>query len=187
MKVSKTWHPEPIYVDKNDPILKKTISTRWVFNIKGDGSYKARLVARGDMQSDSTYNETYSPIMRAEIAWTILAQNASSKWYFKQFDFITAYPNSFLDTDIYIYPPQGYAKNHKKYENKRVVYKLNRGLYGLKQAGRLWHAEISKTLKSLGYEKNDIFPSTFVKKENSKVYSFGFALPGVEIRQRSMW
>mgnify|MGYP004712160269 FL=1 len=145
---------------------------------------KARLVARGDRQSDSTYNETYSPTLRAEIARTILAQNASSKWYFKQFDFKTAYLNSFLDTDIYIYPPQGYAKNHRNYEYKRVVYELNRGLYVLKQAGRLWHAEISKTLKSLGYEKNDIFPSTFVKKQNNKVYSFGFALPRVEICQR---
>ena len=45
-----------------------------------------------------------------------------------------------------------------------MIYKLNTGLYGLKQAGRLWHIELSKTLKNIGYEKHDAFPSTFVKK-----------------------
>ena len=86
-------------------------------------------------------------------------------WYFKQFDFKTAYLNSLLNTDIYIYAPAGYSKHKSKSDpNKRVIYKLNRGLYGLKQAGRLWHIELSKTLKKIGYEKHDAFPSTFVKK-----------------------
>ena len=46
-----------------------------------------------------------------------------------------------------------------------MVYKLNRGLYGLKPAGELWHVEISKTLKSLGYEKNHIFHQLSLKRK----------------------
>ena len=160
-----TWNPKPIIVDKDSPLLKKTIMTKWVFTIKSDGTYKARLVARGDLQDDSTYDATYSPTLRPEIARSIFAQNVTRSWYFKQFDFKTAYLNSLLNTDIYIYAPAGYSKHKSKSDpNKRVIYKLNRGLYGLKQAGRLWHIELSKTLKKIGYEKHDAFPSTFVKK-----------------------
>lgn len=165
-----TWDPQPILVDRNDLRLKKTIHTKWVFTIKGDGTYKARLVARGDLQDSSTYNETHSPTLRPEIARTILSQNASLHWYFKQFDFKTAYLNSQLNTEIYIHPPQGYLKQNTD-PAKRVIYQLKRGLYGLKQAGRLWHFEISKTLKNLGYSKHGAFPSTFVKKKADEVIS----------------
>ncbi len=37
------------------------------FNIKGGGAYKARLVARGDLQSETTYTETYSPTLRQKL------------------------------------------------------------------------------------------------------------------------
>ncbi len=160
-----TWDPKPIFVAKDSPLLKKTIMTKWVFTIKSDGTYKARLVARGDLQDDSTYDITYSPTLRPEIARSIFAQNVTNGWFFKQFDFKTAYLNSLLNTEIYIYAPAGYSKHKSKSDpNKRVIFKLNRGLYGLKQAGRLWHLELSKTLAKIGYKRHDAFPSTFIKK-----------------------
>lgn len=142
-----TWNPTPIIVKKGSPLLKKTIMTKWVFNIKSDQTYKARLVARGDLQDESTYDITYSPTLRPEIARTIFAQNVTKRWFFKQYDFKTAYLNSLLNTEIYIYPPAGYSNQRINNDpNKRVIYKFNRGLYGLKQSGRLWHHELSTTL-----------------------------------------
>lgn len=163
----ETWGPNAIETD-DATILANAISTHWIFNIKSDGRYKARLVARGDRQSSSTYDEVYSPTLRPEIARSIFSLAVNKKWYLHQYDFTTAYLNSVLDTDVYIYPPPGYA-THKSKSGKRVVYKLKRGLYGLKQAGRLWHATLSKTLKELGYENSTAFPSTFVLKRNGKV------------------
>lgn len=163
-----TWNSTPIVVNKNSDLLKLTIYTKWVFTIKADGSHKARLVARGDLQSDLTYDQTYSPTLRPEIARTIFAQNASNNWYFRQFDFKTAYLNSKLLDDIYIYPPQG-IETPKIGSNKKVIYKLQRGIYGLKQAGRLWNEEITKTLKTLNYHQHKSFPSTFVKIQKQKV------------------
>lgn len=164
----KTWTLTPEIVPIDSPKLKLTIPTKWVFTIKGDGTYKGRVVARGDQQKHSTFDQTYSPTLRAEIARTILALSATRRWYTKQFDFKTAYLNSKLDQEIYIYPPDGYPTvSHPL--NTRVIYKLNRGIYGLKQAGRLWHLELSKTLKKLGYVKHDAFPSTFILKKDNKV------------------
>ena len=167
-EAQETWNTKPIIVSNKSPLLKDTIHTKWVFNIKPVEIFKARLVARGDLQSTNTYSETYSPTLRPEIARTILAQTCHFKWYFNQYDLKTAYLNSKLDEDIYIFPPSGYD-TPKVDKNKRVIYKLQRGLYGLKQAGRLWHLEISNTLIKFGYEKHDAFPSTFIKKVKGKV------------------
>jgi hypothetical protein len=159
-----TWSTTPLITD--DPtILKSSISTRWVFALKSDGRYKGRLVARGDRQSPSTYSEVYSPTLRAEIARSIFSTSVSNNWFLSQFDFTTAYLNSKLDTDVYIYPPEGFTGHHGLNipSGKRVVYKLNRGLYGLKQAGRLWHETLSNSLSELGYSKSSAFPSTFTK------------------------
>ncbi|TID28241.1 hypothetical protein CANINC_002602, partial [Pichia inconspicua] len=159
-----TWDSKPFVVDLKDKRIESTINTRWVFAVKGDGTYKARLVARGDLQAESTYDQTYSPTLRPEIARTILAQNASFKWYFAQYDFKTAYLNSKLDKDIYIYSPQG-IPYHSCKKTERVIYKLKRGLYALKQAGRLCNIHISKSFEKLGYISHPAFPSTFIKRD----------------------
>ena len=49
------------------PKSHKTIGCRWVFDIKGDGHKKARLVAQGFSQVEGVnYNELFSPVMRFE-------------------------------------------------------------------------------------------------------------------------
>lgn len=168
-KTMKTWLTEPI-ITSDPKILSSTISTRWVFAKKADGRFKGRLVARGDRQPADTFNEVYSPTLRPEIARSIFSCAVSRGWYLNQYDFTTAYLNSTLDTSVYIHPPQGFNTSHIDVpEGKRVVYKLHRGLYGLKQAGRLWHETISQTLKSLGFRKRTPFPSTFVKHEKGEI------------------
>ena len=164
-----TWSTKPIVTsDRN--ILNNAITTRWVFAIKSDGRYKARLVARGDRQSPSTYSEVYSPTLRAEIARSIFSLSVSRHWHLHQYDFTTAYLNSTLDTDVYIYAPAGFKSSVANVNSgERVLYKLNRGLYGLKQAGRLWHSLLSSTLEEIGFIKSSAFPSAFIKKVNGKV------------------
>lgn len=161
-----TWNPTPIFTDDKS-ILANTIATKWVFNIKSDGRYKARLVARGDRQSESTYDEVYSPTLRPEIARSIFSLAVNRKWFLNQYDFTTAYLNSILTTPFYIYPPAGYETS-KSQGGKRVVYKLNRGLYGLKQAGRLWHQTLSETLTNIGFSQSSAFPSTFVLRKGKR-------------------
>ena len=57
-----------------------------------------------------------------------------------QMDFNTAFLNADMDVDIFVKPPEGYTKNQNK------VWKLNKGLYGLKQSGRLWNNMLDKFL-----------------------------------------
>ena len=161
-----TWSPMPIIISDSiykDEYQKFTVTTQWVFTIKTDGTFKARLVARGDQQSHDTFNLTYSPTLRPDIARLILSTCASRHWYFQQIDIKTAYLNSPLDTTMYIQTPQGLSQS-KCPSGKRVLYRLQKALYGLKQSGRLWHETISAFLGKLNFVKDFTFPSTFIQR-----------------------
>ena len=51
-----------------------------------------------------------------------------------QMDVKTAYLNAPIDCEIYLDQPEGFQIENK--DGKRLVYKLNKSLYGLKQSGR---------------------------------------------------
>ena len=52
----------------------KTIGCRWVFNVKGDGCKKARLVTQGFSQIEGVnYNELFSPVVCFESVHLMLA------------------------------------------------------------------------------------------------------------------
>ena len=58
---NRTW----IYVNEKEVKDKEILTSRWVFRLKDDGKYKARLVARGCFQNknEMDYEEIYSPVV----------------------------------------------------------------------------------------------------------------------------
>nr|GFC96246.1 retrotransposon protein, putative, Ty1-copia subclass [Tanacetum cinerariifolium] len=63
-----------------------------------------------------------------------------------QMDVKTAFLNGRLDEDIYIEQPEGYVD--PKYPNR--VCKLQRSIYGLKQASRQWNKRFDEEIKKFG-------------------------------------
>ena len=53
-------------------------------------------------------------------------------------DVKTAFLNGDLDAEIYMKQPEGFVDDPNK------VCKLNKGIYGLKQAARLWNIKIDR-------------------------------------------
>ncbi|XP_065859997.1 uncharacterized mitochondrial protein AtMg00810-like [Euphorbia lathyris] len=47
------------------------------------------------------------------------------------------------------------------------VCKLNKSLYGLKQAGRQWNLKLTQAIKSIGYKQSAADPSLFTKQRSS--------------------
>ena len=130
LKANNTWTLTPL------PPHKKAVGCKWVYRVKyrADGSierYKARLVAKGFTQQEGLdFTETFSPVAKMTTVKTLLAISAVRGWHLTQLDLNNAFLHGDLHEDVYMQLPQGF---HCK---GCLVYKLNKSLYGLKQASK---------------------------------------------------
>lgn len=161
---------ELVALDKNGtwvltelPSEKRPIGCKWVFKIKhrADGSierYKARLVAKGFTQTEGLdYLETFSPVVKMTTIRVILSLAAANNWYLHQLDVNTAFLHGDLDKEVYMKVPPGLSAS------PNLVCKLQKSLYGLKQASRQWHAKLAGVLMDSGYVKSTADHSLFLK------------------------
>lgn len=110
----------------------------WRFKIKSDGRHKARLCFDGRFQQYGfDYHETTSPVARLESVRSIIALTLKMGGKIEQGDVPNAFLNSPIDTDVFMYQPEGF-------EQGDGVCKLKKGLYGLKQASKLWYEEMDQ-------------------------------------------
>jgi hypothetical protein len=160
-KKNNTWS----IVDLPDD--KKPISSKWVFKIKKSPNneperYKARLCARGFSQvKDVDYFETFAPTTRYDSIRILLSIAAHKNYKILQFDVKTAFLYGELDEDIYMEIPEGIDFPN----TKNQACKLNKSLYGLKQAARVWNKTFTEFLKTYGflqcYTDNCVFVSVY--------------------------
>lgn len=53
------------------------------------------------------------------------------------------------------------------YGQENKVYKLDKSLYGLKQALKQWHEKIDNLIISNGYKVNQIYKCVYYESENN--------------------
>jgi len=129
------------------------VGSKWVFHIKqmANGSinkHKVCLVAWGFIQVYGLdYFNTYSPVARLTSIHLILAIAVWYDWEIESFDFVGAYLNGELEDneEIYMQSPPGYDSD------PRTVKRLQKSLYGLKQAGCKWYDTLMHMLTKLGF------------------------------------
>jgi len=82
---------------------RKVVKNCWVFNIKPDGHYQSRLVAKGFSQVEGIdFDELFSPVVHYETAQLLLAVAALEDLDIQSVDVKTAYLYSDLDEEIYM-------------------------------------------------------------------------------------
>lgn len=116
----------------------KIVDSKWVYKIKknvdGQIKYKARLVARGFTQRyGENYWDTYAPVVKCSTIKMLLARSLEDDMMVDQIDIRNAYVKSDLKECIYMKQPKGFELGNN------MVCKLNKSLYGLKQAGYEWN------------------------------------------------
>ncbi len=91
------------------------------------------------------YWETYAPVVTWASVWLLLIVAKIHSLSSKSIDFVLAFPQADLDVPVYMELPAGVNPVDVTDGNqRRYVLKLNKSLYGLKQAGYNWFKNFVK-------------------------------------------
>ena len=113
---------------------------------------KARLVAKGLKQTHGVdYDETFSPMAMLKSIRILLSIVAYYDYEIWKMDVNTTFLNGKLLEDVYMTQPKGFINP----ENVGKVCKLQRSIYGLKQASRSWNLRFDERIKVFGFIKNE--------------------------------
>lgn len=158
---NKVWEIVP-----KKPKQKGIVPLKWIFSIKSDNTYKARLVAVGCKDS-----EVYTPAEKASptpsgitVRW-LLAFVACKNWKIQQYDIRTAFLNGRIDREKFVSVPLGL-----EVENQATTcLKLNKALYGLAIAPRCWYETFDKFLSKNKFKRSCRESCLYVKDSNGHV------------------
>ena len=148
------------------PPGQSTVGTVWVWKAKStaDGAierFKARLCAQGFSQKFGVnYNSTFSPVVRGSTLRFQIADAVVRGMKLVQLDFKSAFLQSPIDGEVYLRPPRGVPVP------KGWVLKLEKGMYGLKQASKLWYTLLNSTLLDLGFRQSVADPCLYIFEDS---------------------
>ena len=159
------------------------IGCKWVYKRKRrpDGkveTYKARLVAKGYTQRPGVnYDETFSPVAMLKFIRILLSIAAYHDYEIWKMDVKTAFLNEFLDKEIYMEQPEGFASS----ENSGMVWKLKKSIYGLKQASRSLNLRFDEIIKLSDFLKNSKESCVYKNASGSMVVFLILYIDGIII------
>ncbi|GKD47432.1 retrotransposon protein, putative, ty1-copia subclass [Tanacetum coccineum] len=97
-----------------------------------------------------TVGKTFSPVADIRAIRILISIVAYYNYEIWQMDVKTAFLNGYLDEDIYMVQPEGFVDpNHPK-----KVCKLQKSIYGLKQASRSWNKRFDEEIKRFRFAQN---------------------------------
>ncbi|KAJ9515817.1 hypothetical protein QJQ45_008657 [Haematococcus lacustris] len=143
----------------------RVLPTKWVLKIKRDATgaiekFKARLVAKGFMQvSGVDVGDVYAPVSKHTTLRALLALAAARDMEVHQIDVEAAFLNGMLQPDevIHVQQPEGFEEG-----SPNTVCRLQKALYGLRQAPRAWHAKLKQELEGMGFCASESDPALFM-------------------------
>lgn len=148
---------------------------------------KARLVARGFAQRPGLdFVDTYSPVARLSSIRFLIGMAVEENLILNQMDVSTAFLNGEIEEEIYIEKPQNLEKflleivlDESRKEDKTIflkaktmleeirkskteqICKLQKSIYGLKQASRQWFSKLDEKLREWGFEPSYADPCIY--------------------------
>ena len=111
--------------------------------------YKARLCCHGRQTvKGEHYDKTFSPVVSWSTVRLMLTLSLIQGWHARQMDFILAFPQAKVRTDLYMHVPEKFSVQNGKLElnefaphpsKQRAVVKLIQIVYGLVDAMQAIH------------------------------------------------
>jgi hypothetical protein len=88
------------------------------------------------------YADTFSPVVKAATIRMILFIAVSNGWSLRQLDVQNMFLHGVLEEKVYMQQPPRYECK----ESPHCICKLDKAIYGLKQALRAWYSRLSSKL-----------------------------------------
>ena len=150
------------------PQGKRCVKNKWVFKVKRNGVFRARLVACGYSQIPGVdFQEHFAPVVNDTSYRIMIATMMLMGLKAKIVDIETAFLHGNLEEEIYMDAPEGIGAT------KDEVVKLEQTIYGLVQSARQFWKKLRNVLKSIGFEGGDIDPCLLFKRTKDGLVLIG--------------
>ena len=104
--------------------------------------YKAGCVAKGFKHVEGLdYFETFAPTCKPDTFRILPQLSAKQGHVMHQFDVKTAFLHSSIEEEVYLEQPEESVKQGS--DGEKLVCRLNKSIYGLKQATNNWYKELA--------------------------------------------
>ena len=142
----------------------------WIYAVKTGPNkaetHKARYIAKGYSQVPGIdYHETFSPTTRMSSIRVLLQYAIQNDMLVHHMDVKMAYLNAPIDCEIFMEQPERYERVGKNGE--RLVCKLNKSLYGLKQSGQNWNNTLHDYLLRESFTQSLADPCVYIRNSGS--------------------
>src|SRR5664279_2048824 len=167
----ESMYENQVWTLVNLPDDRKAVECKWIFKKKTDADgnvtvYKARLVAKGFRQIQGVdYDETFSPVAMLKSVRILLAIAAFFDYEIWQMDVKTTFLNGNVEEELYMMQPKGFVDP----KDAGKVCKLQRSIYGLKQASQSWNLRFDEVIKGFGFVQNFKEACVYKKVSGSSV------------------
>ena len=149
---------------------RRLVKLVWVYKRKRSGRMKARLCVQGCSQQPGVdYDQTHCATMRGTSLRLLSSIAGQYGLKMRRWDFVSAFLQGNLESGevVYCSPPPG-PHGTLGADNRQRVWRVNKPVYGMAQAGRRWQRTLFPWLKKWGLRACDADSCVFVMHKEVK-------------------
>ncbi len=122
---------------------QRALRAHYIYNVKRNGTAKARVVVNGSRQHEVTFSDTTSPVASQLQLRLLLLISAFHNYTMSQMDLTNAYLHADIKDKVFIVIPQGFP-------GEGEIARLDKATYGTKQGARRFYDHTQATLVKIG-------------------------------------
>ena len=159
------------HVKREDhPNDHRLVGCRWLFKVKRNGVYHAKLVAKGFSQIPGVdFTDNYFPVVNDVSFTVVVARMHIDNLKGEVVHIDNAFLNGDLEHEIYMKIPEVYDEVISKDVDKEDCLNLQKTIYGLVQAARQFWKEIVDEMQGGGFELSEPDPCMLYKEDEKGV------------------